>query len=158
DDAEERARLARVFAQGLGSVVGYALPLQPELPDAPRARSRWRSGPWSLRGERLVLVPGDSPMGHRLPLDALPWVAATDMPLAGTRAGRGERPALPSRRTRARLPYAPLREASGALGPAERSPESGESAGWLTRTALCIEPRDGMLHVFLPPLSRLEDF
>ena len=160
DDAEERARLARVFAQGLGSVVGHALPLQPELPDAPRARTRWRSGPWFLRSERMYLVPGDSPMGYRLPLDALPWVAATDMPFAADLDPMEERPALPSRRTQARLPRAPLRapEASGALGPAERAPEFGESAGWLTRTALCVEPRGGMLHVFLPPLSRLEDF
>jgi uncharacterized protein (DUF2126 family)/transglutaminase-like putative cysteine protease len=160
DDAEERERLARVFAQGLGSVVGYALPLQPELPDAPRGRSRWRSGPWFLRGERLYLVPGDSPMGYRLPLDALPWVAASDMPFVADLDPMEELPALPSRRTQARLPHAPLRarEASGALGPAERAPELGESAGWLTRTALCVEPRGGMLHIFLPPLSRLEDF
>src|SRR6185436_1544963 len=34
----------------------------------------WRTGPWPMRSERLFLVPGDSPMGYRLPLEALPWV------------------------------------------------------------------------------------
>ena len=41
---------------------------------------RWISGPWFLRGERLYLIPGDSPMGWRLPLDALPWASAGDRP------------------------------------------------------------------------------
>ncbi|WP_186149386.1 transglutaminase family protein, partial [Burkholderia gladioli] len=33
-----------------------------------------------FRDERMYLIPGDSPMGYRLPLDSLPWVSATDFP------------------------------------------------------------------------------
>ena len=29
----------------------------------------------------------------------------------------------------------------------ERVPEIGESAPWVVRTALCVEPRDGRLHL-----------
>jgi uncharacterized protein (DUF2126 family) len=78
DDELERVRLRRVFDQGLASAVGYALPIS-------RARdgdgkARWKSGPWFLRDERMYLVPGDSPMGYRLPLDSLPWAAPGDRP------------------------------------------------------------------------------
>ena len=74
DDEMERARLRRVFEARLDSVTGYALPVRrgdgPDL-DGPT----WVSGPWFLRDERMYLFPGDSPMGYRLPLDSLPWVA-----------------------------------------------------------------------------------
>ena len=46
-------------------------------PSRRAGRARWQSGPWFLRDERMYLMPGDSPMGYRLPLDSLPWVAAT---------------------------------------------------------------------------------
>ena len=41
---------------------------------------KWVSGRWFFRDERMFLIPGDSPMGYRLPLDSLPWVSKTDYP------------------------------------------------------------------------------
>ncbi len=76
---EDRDRLARVFDQGLEKIVGYALPLRP-LEDWTGV-PQWESGPWFLRAEHMFLLPGDSPMGLRLPLDSLPWVAKRDVPL-----------------------------------------------------------------------------
>jgi uncharacterized protein (DUF2126 family) len=74
DDPLERARLRRVFDQGLDHGVGYALPLRPAEGEAPPLEgSRWITGPWFFRDERMYLIPGDSPMGWRLPLDSLPW-------------------------------------------------------------------------------------
>ena len=79
DDEMERARLHRVFAQKLDAVVGYVLPIK--VADGPRLNAaRWKTGPWFLRDERLYLMPGDSPMGLRLPLDSLPWVSQADFP------------------------------------------------------------------------------
>jgi uncharacterized protein (DUF2126 family) len=86
DDEMERARLRRVFEQKLDSVVGYVLPLQPNpqmtrLARGPRlAGSLWSTGPWFFRDERMYLIPGDSPMGYRLPLDSLPWVSKLTTP------------------------------------------------------------------------------
>ncbi|GAB3762753.1 transglutaminase family protein [Ramlibacter monticola] len=81
DDELERVRLRRVFGQKLDSVVGYVLPLEAEDPEAPKLRgARWSSGPWFLRDDRLYLIPGDSPMGYRLPLESLPWVREADYP------------------------------------------------------------------------------
>jgi uncharacterized protein (DUF2126 family)/transglutaminase-like putative cysteine protease len=75
EDPMERARLAKVFDQGLKKVIGNVLPV---------ARSadgtRWRTGPWFLRGELCFLIPGDSPIGYRLPLDSQPWAATGDYP------------------------------------------------------------------------------
>jgi uncharacterized protein (DUF2126 family)/transglutaminase-like putative cysteine protease len=78
DDELERVRLRRVFSQKLDSVVGYALPIQAE--DAAAGGPRWTTGPWFFRDERMYLIPGDSPMGYRLPLDTLPWVSEGDTP------------------------------------------------------------------------------
>ncbi len=77
DDEMERARLRRVFTQGLDSVVGYLLPLKREMHDK-AAGPQWMTSPWFLRDERLYLMPGDSPMGWRLPLDSLPWAEDGD--------------------------------------------------------------------------------
>ncbi len=81
DDELERVRLRRVFRQKLDAVIGYVLPLQPLQSSSPSlSGNRWTTGPWFFRDERLYLVPGDSPMGFRLPLDSLPWVTKTDYP------------------------------------------------------------------------------
>ncbi|WP_254513570.1 transglutaminase family protein [Anatilimnocola floriformis] len=75
-DKEERARLAKIFDHGLEKVIGYALPVQRIHT---REGSYWVSGSWFLRREHMFLIPGDSPMGFRLPLDSIPWVAPGDM-------------------------------------------------------------------------------
>ena len=77
EDAEERARIARVFERGLATpgrlrAAGAALER--------RRRRRWVSEHWALRRERLFLMPGDSPVGFRLPLASLPWVAPAAYP------------------------------------------------------------------------------
>jgi len=79
EDEMERARLRRVFEQKLDSVVGYVLPIkvaEQSGADGPL----WTTGSWFLRDERLYLMPGDSPMGLRLPLDSVPWVSKADYP------------------------------------------------------------------------------
>src|ERR1700684_1337407 len=73
----ERERLRHVFERGLETPVGMVLPLQrgPGL-----SGPEWQTGLWMLRGQHLFLLPGDSPVGLRLPLPSLPWVAKSDAP------------------------------------------------------------------------------
>src|SRR5690606_4087038 len=70
EDPEERDRLRRVFERGLTTPVGCVLPLQRTTGRDGRV---WQSALWWLRGKHLVLIPGDSPIGLRLPLASLPW-------------------------------------------------------------------------------------
>ncbi|MFF7707656.1 transglutaminase family protein [Pseudomonas sp. NPDC007930] len=147
-DALERARLRKVFEQGLGHVVGHVLPL---------ARSddgkQWITSGWHLRDDTCRLVPGDSPLGYRLPLASQPWVSEADYPFlhpADPNQGFGPLPGHQS------FPgKAPVRTQDPRN---EREPALNESASWLARTALCAEPRDGRLYLFMPPLAELEDY
>lgn len=67
-DSIDRKRLARVLEQGLGNPAGFILPL---MFNRNAIRPHWVSGPWLTRADRVNLLPGDSPMGYRLPLESL---------------------------------------------------------------------------------------
>ncbi len=155
DDELERDRLRRVFEAGLDAPVGYALPLA-RTDDPPAAGGAlWTSGAWTFRGGRMVLVPGDSAMGYRLPLDALPWAEAKDKPPLNDLDPYADHAALPAsnaRQAAARSIPVPPRVA-GMHPVAAQALRRFESAASVTRTALCVETRDGVLYVFMPPLA-----
>lgn len=158
EDELERARLRRLFSRGLTQVVGYVLPLRPvEMPNNERA---WESGAWLMRDGRLYLLPGDSAMGYRLPLDSLSWQDASQATPSAALDPFAPRPALPAHRILVQLN--PGQQKPGHLdqvGDANDSSNPGqEPAGRVIRSALCIEPRNGILHVFMPPIERLEPY
>ena len=162
NDPMERARLARIFEQGLDKVVGFAIPLTRKEKESERT---WRSGPWFLRSETMYLLPGDSPMGYRLPLDSQPWVSAEDYPYYAPidpMDARGPLPAYPDLQSRT----GQGNEASKHLtatrpfgqGFREQAPKVGVSDPSVVRTSLCVEVRGGLMYVFMPPLEDLEDY
>jgi uncharacterized protein (DUF2126 family)/transglutaminase-like putative cysteine protease len=148
EDEMERKRLRKVFSQGLDKVVGQVLPLARTA-----AGDQWQSGRWYLRDEHCRLIPGDSPLGYRLPLGSQPWVKAAEYPYVHPTDPNQDLPALPSQ---AQLQAGSSGQQQGAAS--EREPKLDESASWLTRTALCAEARDGRLYLFMPPLERLEEY
>jgi uncharacterized protein (DUF2126 family)/transglutaminase-like putative cysteine protease len=154
-DPEERARLAKLFEKGLDKVIGYVLPLQR---GGSVQKPGWRTGPWYLRTDRCYLIPGDSPIGFRLPMDSLPWTKAGDYPHLYEQDPHEERPGLPARSPKDLKGETPAEPESKSAPDMSRVPAKGESAWWLTRTALCVEPRQGRLHVFMPPARKLEDY
>ncbi|MCU0978435.1 MAG: transglutaminase family protein [Pirellulaceae bacterium] len=126
DDPETRATLARVFEQGLGRVAGYALPVRPR---AGSAGAKWESGPWFLRRGRMFLLPGDSPLGFRLPLDSIPWAAAEDAPQTYEADPTAPRESLPVYPRHAWPVAAPTHHQAVAFRPA--SPSAAVAGPWV---------------------------
>jgi uncharacterized protein (DUF2126 family) len=164
EDPEARERLRRVFERGLGHPVGSVLPLRRTVG---AHGPTWQSGLWMLRGRHLVLAPGDSPVGLRLPLASLPWQDPDDeswVEALDPMAPRRPLPLYPDPARRV-LVNAPVRALAARqrvhgqrLEDPDRKPAPGESAPWVIRTALAVEAREGVLHAFLPPLEDAEDF
>ena len=152
DDPLERDRLRALFSGGLGKPSGYVLPIA-HLPSR-AGETAFRTGPWHFRGGHCFLVTGDSPVGLRLPLDSLPWVAAADKDPAGLGDPSRDTSPLPPR-TRESAKKKPATEGDTN---ADRAPALGESASFTVRTAMCAEARKGVLYVFMPPLETLEEY
>jgi len=153
EEVEERSRMVRTFERGLAHPVGYVLPIQPWNAEA--REWRWSSERWHLRRGKLFLSPGDSPVGLRLPLGSLPWLPAMDYPYVHPQDPLEQRRPLPTAEELEQL-YTQMREpgprTSGPL------PAGGADVGGSVRTALTVEPRNGVLCVFMPPVERLEDY
>ncbi len=166
EDKEERERLRRIFDRGLNVPSGFVLPIQRTYTkDGPT----WQSGLWLLRGRHVTLIPGDSPIGLRLPLPSLPWVSAAQYPHVHNTdplADRGPLPVFGARQQSHR--FTPHAEGSdrpevnvqtlAPENPADAVPQPGQSSYWTVRTALTVEPRQGRLFVFMPPLASVEDY
>jgi len=149
-DPLERERLRKIFAQGLDKAVGHVFPLKKDS----QKTSQWETGSWFLRAERCYLVPGDSPLGLRLPLDSQPWVAKADRPRLHPADSMQQFPPLPRHQEIAHQKKTSIQEELKE----QKTPGKFESAPWITRSALCAEPRNGLLYVFMPPLEALDDY
>ncbi|PMZ42759.1 hypothetical protein C1X25_33560, partial [Pseudomonas sp. GW247-3R2A] len=90
---------------------------------------QWQSGRWYLRDEHCRLVPGDSPLGYRLPLGSQPWVKAAEYPFIHPNDPNQAFPSLPDTQQ--------LNSPGAPAEPVERELKVDESADWLTRTAFC---------------------
>jgi uncharacterized protein (DUF2126 family) len=157
-DEMERKRLAKVFGRGLATPVGSVLPLRRVIQDGSR---RWQSGKWYFRDDVMFLVPGDSPVGLRLPLESLPWADPEHMEHEFETDPFAPRDELPKRDSFQRLREAAVPSGSGIEGfrPVPQDlPVVGREEPGLVRTALAVEARDGIIHVFYPPLYAAEDW
>lgn len=156
-----RRRLAKLIEKGFDQPVGFALPIEWD-----EQRDAWHTTPWTFKRKRLTLIPGDSPMGLRIPLGDLPWDSSEQIP--PERDPFEPRDALQKREDihfpaqgYATNPYEPLANAKETSGKAakEKTKQDGISVtSPVVHTALCIEAREGRLYVFMPPLYSLESY
>jgi uncharacterized protein (DUF2126 family)/transglutaminase-like putative cysteine protease len=131
DPHQPEPQLVSMLDRAQTEPAAWVLPLMPAW-----FGEGWASPAWQTRRGRLVLVPGGSPAGSRLPLDALSW---KDPDFTGEESYAKAGPSL--------------NEATGHPRAVMVDPDDAS-----TRTALVVEARDCFVHVFLPPLERLEKF
>ena len=134
---------------------GYILPIRRRQP---AGQLCWSSQLWFPRPERLLLSPGDSPLGYRIATEAMPWVAPDELeyeyeaaPCAAQLEGRIKLPSRPSRRM-------DLFQKNPVADPLPALSATAETAPELIRPALCVQAREGRLHVLLPYASKLADY
>lgn len=175
-DAYERRTLAQLLDKGLGEPVGYVLPLQWNY-----WSNKWQSCKWLFNRDHLFLIPGNSPIGLRLPLESLPVVSKAN---ETQKVERSLFEALPDLGhfdhavqdrygsvTVHQEPPKPLpvqteekELTKEELKKLERekkntAPEKEILFEVMTiKTALSIEVRDGYIYVFLPPVDYLEHY
>jgi uncharacterized protein (DUF2126 family)/transglutaminase-like putative cysteine protease len=156
NDPLERRYLAQLLDRGLAAPTGFALPLQWD----PR-RNGWRSGPWTFRRGRMFLIPGGSAMGLRLPLDALPWEVPEQREPKPEHNQFAELPPLKDFHGEVAQRYSSSEARPANPGQQEQAAADGRRETDLVEvphTALCVEARDGRLHLFMAPLTMLEHY
>ena len=131
--------------------VGYILPLRRRQPEG---QLRWSSQLWFPRPERLLLSVGDSSMGFRIPIEAMPWVAPDEIEYEFDAAPFEQWVKLPQRPAR-RMELFAIPPAPDPLPAVLRA---SDSAAELIRPSLCVQAREGRVYVFLPYTPKLADY
>ena len=165
DDPRERARILSLFDSHLSAPAGFVLPVQRWTA---QAKPGWLSELWRTRRGRLFLVPGDSPLGFRLPLGSLPYIDPAHYPHLVPADPFGEQKPLPDPRVTHPIGTYAFHAASGEAASPPLAPEAlvmqrtpaaaPNAASMPIRTALTVEVRDGRLCVFMPPVETLADY
>ncbi len=131
--------------------VGYILPIRRRQPEG---RLRWSSQLWFPRPERVLLSPGDSPIGYRIPTETMPWFAPDEIEYEYDAGPFTDRVKLPPRPARRMDLFEVIPEADSL--PAVL--RSSDAAPVLIRPSLCVQAREGRLHIFLPFVPILADY
>jgi uncharacterized protein (DUF2126 family)/transglutaminase-like putative cysteine protease len=151
-DSWQRKNVAEVLQNGLGTPTGYVLPLKWNDWDR-----RWQTCLWEFRRGNLFLIAGNSQMGLRLPLNSLPEAVPEILPendLFADKEALGDYHAKYGEK----LPTETLIVSEEADSNNEKLTEAKKQFVATIRTALCIEAREGCLHIFMPPFSYLEQY
>ncbi len=133
EDQLERKKLLEILDKGIKTPVSYVVPIQWN-----QFAEGWESCRWQFRRNHLFLLPGNSPAGLRLPLDALGKPEDENDPFLNK--------------------VDPFAETEPLQIDDARSSSKFLTSHKVLNTALLTEVRDGKLFVFLPPMILLEQY
>ena len=146
--AAERKRIQKMMEGCLTDPVGYVLPLAYSHRDA-----CWVSNKWEFRTEKLILSIGDSSIGLRLPLNSLPKFKEAEELQGHAKHISDQTDDLPSlNKIKDNLLSGKKARLKKSLGLSAKTP-----AGFI-KTAITTEIREGRIHLFLPPIKKIEIF
>lgn len=178
-DSLERRELMEQFTRGLDKPAGFVLPLQWAYP-----KNSWISCKWEFRGEKMLLIPGKSQMGYRLPLKSLPHMPEIKKPKPTERSLFEEISDLEDfhqtvkNRENTEADYSIPEEMLNPVIIQHKKEEDDKKKKQLPfkekeekeddykpayelftiYTAISSEIRDGKLYLFLPPVDLLEHY
>jgi uncharacterized protein (DUF2126 family)/transglutaminase-like putative cysteine protease len=173
-DPTERKNLTKLLSFGLNKPAGYVLPLKWN-----HDTGEWQSCKWIFARNYLFLTPGNSPIGLRLPLDSLPVVTQESKLQKVERSLFEELPKLDRYHETIADRYGHVREDATVeqkikyqeKRAQEKQKLNGKNATETIdeetkvlydvptiRTALCVEAREGIIYIFLPPVDYLEHY
>ncbi|MFT3705524.1 MAG: transglutaminase family protein [Agriterribacter sp.] len=175
-DSIERRTLGQLLDRGLDTPAGFVLPVEWNY-----WNNKWRSCKWDLKRDYLFLMPGNSPIGLRLPLTALPALTKEKEPQVVERSLFEELSPLPSYQEIITsryglvtehppvptMPQPAVRQPVADKKPPEKKKRIDENEEATIapifetdtiKTAVSVEARDGIIYIFLPPVSYLEHY
>ena len=175
-DPLERKKLAELLVNGLDVPAGYVIPIEWNF-----WNNRWLSCKWTFRNSKLILIPGNSALGLRLPLESLVYTPPAKLQKPVERSPFEELPRLQNIheyvQKRYQSPVAPTdlpREFYDKYAPEteaeekekkerkKQSEEKGEPVttfeSYTVPTALCVEVRSGKIYIFMPPVPYAEHY
>lgn len=172
-DGWQRKNIADVLQNGLGTPTGYVLPLKWNDWDR-----RWQTCLWEFRRGNLFLIAGNSQMGLRLPLNSLPEAVPEILPENDLFAekevlgdyhgkysnsstgfvGNSHRVENTNKGEDSSVGTQVVSKDTDKKTTAEELKTHNSKLITTIRTAICIESREGRLHIFMPPTSYLEQY
>ena len=156
-DSVQRRTLAKLLEKGLNNPAGFVVPITYDY-----GYKNWVSCVWEFKRNHCYLIPGNSPIGLRLPLESLPVASKNKREQYVERSLFEDLPALGSFDEKVQSRYgtiAPNYKAETITSTEEKEEKSSLIYEVDTfKTALCVEERDGIIYVFLPPTEYLENY
>ncbi len=148
-DSVQRQTLAKLLEKGLNNPAGFVLPLKWHYESG-----SWLSCVWEFRRKNCFLIPGNSPIGVRLPLESLPKLAKNKREQVVERSPFEDLDELDDFHISSEKRYENLSK----IYQDEKNINATSFEIETFSTALCVEEREGIIYVFLPPVDYWEHY